>query len=61
MDVVDSDLYALNMTNGAVIRLTESPGVCEMQPAVSPDGARIVYSDWKRGSVCAASVERRVP
>jgi hypothetical protein len=61
MDVVDSDLYAFNVSTGAVIRLTESPAVCEMQPAVSPDGARVVYGDWKRGSVYGASVERRVP
>jgi len=61
MDVVDSDLFALNVSTGTVIRLTESPAVCEMQPAVSPDGLRIVFTDWKRGSVYAASVERRLP
>ena len=48
----NSDLYACRYDGSGLIRLTETPDVCEMDPALSPDGATLLYHTYGRGSIC---------
>ena len=50
-EVVASDLWAWTAASGETRRLTETPGVTEMEPAPSPDGRRLAFSDWRSGQV----------
>ncbi len=36
--------------------LTETPHVAEMEPALSPDGKKIAFSDWRDGTVYVAEL-----
>ncbi len=36
--------------------LTETPEVAEMEPAISPDGTRIAFSDWQSGTIYVAEL-----
>jgi len=38
--------------------LTETPEVAEMEPALSPDGTRIAFSDWRDGTIYVAALRR---
>ncbi len=50
-EVVRSDLWAWDRRTGRHTRLTRTPDVVEMEPAVSPDGERLAFSDWRSGRV----------
>ena len=49
------DIFAVNIKNGAMRRLTDTPGV-EMDPRVSPDGRSIAYTATKRDVTTIDSV-----
>ena len=50
-EVVGSDLYLFDMETASSRRLTNTPGVTEMEPSVSPDGNRLALADWRSGRI----------
>jgi len=48
----DLFLYAWGDAEGR--RLADTPDIVEMQPAVSPDGGTLLFSDWRTGALWAA-------
>lgn len=53
-----SDLYVVAAPDWTPIRLTSTPDAWEMEPAVSPAGDRLAFSDWKTGTLTIAHVGR---
>ena len=51
--VTRSDLFVYDVEGGASSPLTATPGIVEMQPAVSPDGRTVAFSDWRSGRIMA--------
>jgi len=49
-----SELYAIGAPSWTPVRLTDTPDVVEMEPAISPQGDRIAFSDWKTGRLLLA-------
>jgi hypothetical protein len=49
-----SDLYMISAPAWTPVRLTTTPDVYEMEPAVSPAGDRLAFSDWKTGTLSIA-------
>lgn len=49
-----SDLWAYDAATGVAQRLTATESVLEMEPAVSPDGARVAFADWGSGHILVA-------
>jgi Tol biopolymer transport system component len=58
--VTRSDLLVFDIESGATFPLTATPDVIEMQPAVSPDGKTVVFSDWKSGRIMAIPSAKEV-
>ncbi len=54
-DYVSGDLYLLGL-DGSETRLTSTPDRIEMNPCVSPDGKRVVFSDYKGGQIFEAEL-----
>jgi hypothetical protein len=54
-----SDLYVVAAADWTPIRLTATPDVQEMEPAISPQGDRIAFSDWKTGTLTVARIARK--
>lgn len=52
--VVDADLHYLDVSSGVRTRLTWTPNVAEVEPAVSPDGRFIAFVDAVTGRLCVA-------
>lgn len=48
---IAADLYAARADGSTIVRLTDTPDVLEMNPAWSPDGARIAFDDLATGNV----------
>lgn len=59
--VVRSELYVFDTRTRLTARLTDTPGIVEMQPAVSPDGGSLAFSDWRSGAVMVAPLEEGAP
>jgi len=58
--VTRSDLFVYDVDAGASSPLTATPGIVEMQPAVSPDGKTVVFSDWRSGRIMAIPSAKEV-
>ena len=58
--VTRSDLFVYDVEDGAASPLTATPGIVEMQPAVSPDGKTVVFSDWRSGRIMAIPSAKEV-
>jgi Tol biopolymer transport system component len=43
----DRDIYRIDVETGALLRLTDDPSR-DYYPAISPDGARIAFTRWRR-------------
>ncbi|MBN2495352.1 MAG: PD40 domain-containing protein [Deltaproteobacteria bacterium] len=55
--IAASDLFVLAPGAREPQPLTRTPEIAEMQPAVSPDGARVACSDWRTGSLWVYGLE----
>ena len=55
-DYTSGDLYLLNL-DGSAKALTNSADRIELDPSVSPDGKRIVFSDYKSGQIYTADIK----
>jgi dipeptidyl aminopeptidase/acylaminoacyl peptidase len=51
MRLTEADLYEIDPATGEERRVTESPAVLEVDPAVSPDGSVIAFSDAATGRI----------
>jgi hypothetical protein len=58
--VTRSDLFVYDVEDGAASPLTATPGIIEMQPAVSPDGKTVVLSDWRSGRIMSIPSAKEV-
>ncbi|MBN2486451.1 MAG: PD40 domain-containing protein [Bacteroidales bacterium] len=56
-----SELFVLDVETAERQQLTNSPGIFEMWPAVSPDGKKVVFSDEKTGSLFIAGIKKTNP
>jgi Tol biopolymer transport system component len=52
----DSDLFAYDADLRTRTRLTATPGVAELQPAVSPDGRALAFADWEGDALYVAPI-----
>lgn len=60
--IIRSDLVVHNVETSVSVRLTNTPSIVEMQPAVSPSGDFIACSDWQSGALLVlATGEAVVP
>lgn len=57
--VAQADLHALDLESGRSWALTDTPQLSEMQPALSPDGSRLAFADWRNGGLYVVSLNRR--
>jgi Tol biopolymer transport system component len=57
--VARAELRAYDLETGASWALTDTPEVAEMQPAVSPDGKRLAFSDWRGGGAYLVTIRAR--
>jgi len=53
----DSDLFLLDLASGNTLRMTATPEITEMQPAVSPCGRRLAWVDWRSGKPFVARLD----
>lgn len=49
-----ADLFLHEPARDRTVQLTTTPDVAEMQPAVSPQGDRLAFADWRSGQVLVA-------
>jgi Tol biopolymer transport system component len=55
----DAEIWALSITDGDQLRVTDSPDTVDLHPAVSPDGTQLA---WVRdGALMVAELWREVP
>ena len=52
--LVGGKLVLLDTVTGKTVALDETPGRFDMQPDPSPDGRRLVWSDWRTGQLFTA-------
>ncbi|MFH2007718.1 MAG: hypothetical protein ABI333_14125 [bacterium] len=57
--VARAELRAHDLATGASWDLTATPDIAEMQPALSPDGSRLAFADWRWGGVYQAAFGHR--
>ncbi len=57
--VVEADLVHLDLASGQRTRLTRTPDVAEVEPAVSPDGRFIAFVDARTGGLRVARMPAR--
>jgi Tol biopolymer transport system component len=55
-NITNSEIYVLSLENNTSYKLTETPGIFEMWPAVSPDGKKIAFTDEKSGKIFLADL-----
>jgi Tol biopolymer transport system component len=53
-EAYESDLYLYDVVKQKSSRLTDTPTIAEMEPAVSPDGREVAFSDWRTGELLVA-------
>lgn len=46
-----SDLFVYDFRTSKTTQLTDTQGVAEMEPTVSPDGRWLAYADWNSGAL----------
>ncbi len=49
-----ADLWAYDPRAGRSVQLTHTASILEMEPAPSPDGGRLAFADWGRGTIFVA-------
>jgi Tol biopolymer transport system component len=52
----NSEIYVLSLETNICYKLTETPEIFEMWPAVSPDGKKLVFTDEKSGKIFMADL-----
>ncbi len=52
----DADLFVFDATTREVTRLTDTPGVAEMQPSLAPNGASLAFADWQSGDIYVSGI-----
>lgn len=58
--VTAADLFVWDSETSDIDALTETPGIAEMEPALSPDGKTLVFADWRKGeSMAGVEGDRR--
>jgi hypothetical protein len=57
--VARAELRAHDLETGESWELTATPGVAEMEPAVSPEGDRLAFSDWRTGTAYLVTIQGR--
>ena len=56
--VIDnSDLYVFDIQTMQKSKLTDTPNVLEMWPAISPDGSKLAFTDGKSGKLYIANLK----
>ena len=55
-ELVGAELHAYGVRQGRRAQLTDTPGVTEMQSAVSPHSRQLVYADWASGHIAVADI-----
>jgi hypothetical protein len=50
-ELAGAELYVFDARDGSARPLTATAGATEMQPAVTADGARVAYADWRSGAL----------
>lgn len=58
--VARADLRAHDLDTDVSWNLTDTPDLAEMEPAISPDGRRLAFADWRRGGAYLVTLNRRV-
>jgi WD40-like Beta Propeller Repeat len=58
--VARAELRAHDLITHESWNLTDTPDLAEMEPALSPDGNRLAFSDWRRGGAYLVTLNRRV-
>jgi hypothetical protein len=53
--IAGADLFMLDLTTHQTLRLTATPKITEMQPAISPSG-RLAFVDWRSGRLFVAEL-----
>ncbi len=53
--IAGADLFMLDLTTHQTLRLTATPMITEMQPAISPSG-RLAFVDWRSGRLFVAKL-----
>ncbi len=51
-----SDLYLYDVQKKTLVQLTDTAHIAEMEPAVSPDGATVAFTDWNTGVAYLAPI-----
>lgn len=51
------DLYIMNLNGGAVKALTNSSSLIEMNPSVSPDGNKLIFTSFTDGQIYSADLK----
>jgi hypothetical protein len=49
-----AELWLLDVRSGARTRLTDTPELIEMEPALSPQGTQLAWADWSDGTIHVA-------
>lgn len=57
--VAESELMVFDVSAGTSVALTRTPDAAEMNPAVSPRGDAVAFSDWRTGAVYVAPLAGR--
>jgi len=57
--VARAELRAYDLKTGASWNLTDTPDLAEMQPALSPDGSRLAFADWRWGGAYLVTFDQR--
>ena len=58
--VTCSELFSFDLQTRISSQLTQTDDVVEMQPAFSPDGRFIAFSDWRSGTIMLISAAKEV-
>lgn len=58
--VTCSELFSFDLQTRTSSQLTQTDDVVEMQPAFSPDGKSIAFSDWQSGTIILISAGKEV-
>lgn len=53
-ELVGAELFVVDVESGGDVQLTSTPDESEMEPAVSPRGDLVAFSDWRSGRLTVA-------
>ncbi len=55
--LVNTDLFLATYDGSSVLRMTNTPEVCEMDPQISADGNQVLYHTYDRRQLCLMSLD----